>query len=669
MENTIQSLFKDKENLVYYIDGNTQYSKKEFFEIIKNNKIEKKLDHGIYFCDEKSTTQYLINFFSCIINQIPFVALNPDSPESEKNLQKEEVLKDPKKDFDLVIFTSGSTGRPKGVTLKISDLLIAARSSVEHYSFKEGEGYGLTLPLFHIGGLMIPLRMLLSHGKFLICDPKNIKSFFSEDIQYLSLVSTQLLKICDSEDQDLIHLKGIILGGARTPKEILKKAIQKNLLLSNSYGQSETCAQVMATKFTNDLEILESVGSILPYRKIDFNENAIVIHPPGISKRYIGEKKERQNISPSDSFEKRDEHFFVTGRIDNIFHSGGENINPEEIEKEILAYPGVEDVIVAATDHISLDKVAVAHVQSQIVIDPLHLNEFLEERLTKFKIPKCFYISTKQDYLVKGIKKNRKIAQEISLPESTFRQVCYGNPENPMIVFLHGFMGKKEDFCAVIELLWHNYFCVSIDLYGHGQSHKNHASNWDELILKLSQHLNSYKRNFSLYGYSQGGRVAIALKKHLPLCQKILIESANAGIEDHEKSERLKFEKSFFQNINSIEDFKLFLKKWYSMPLFGNILHHECAHKLFEKDYNLLKDWEKTLEYMSLAAQRNYWPEISTIANDLYFAAGDQDLKYMELGKRFESFGAKFTVFKDHAHNIHFESPLRMALWIKLINP
>ena len=57
-------------------------------------------------------------------------------------------------------------------------------------------------------------------------------------------------------------------------------------------------------------------------------------------------------------FATRDRGYFddqqalvVEGRLDNVFISGGENIQPESIEQRLVDYPGVAQALVVAVPH------------------------------------------------------------------------------------------------------------------------------------------------------------------------------------------------------------------------------------------------------------------------------------------------------------------------------
>ena len=45
-----------------------------------------------------------------------------------------------------------------------------------------------------------------------------------------------------------------------------------------------------------------------------------------------------------------------------------------------------------------------------------------------------------------------------------------GKKENPTLVFLHGFLGNVDDWTETISYLKENYYCICVDLPGHGHS-------------------------------------------------------------------------------------------------------------------------------------------------------------------------------------------------------
>jgi o-succinylbenzoate---CoA ligase len=101
----------------------------------------------------------------------------------------------------------------------------------------------------------------------------------------------------------------------------------------------------------------------------------------------------------------------VKGRRDNMFISGGENIQPEEIEKVILSLKGVAQATVVPQDDAEFGQRPVAFIkfaESPLTSDALarHCAQFLP----KFKIPIAFY-PWPADLMDKGVKISRQDLQ------------------------------------------------------------------------------------------------------------------------------------------------------------------------------------------------------------------------------------------------------------------
>ena len=74
-----------------------------------------------------------------------------------------------------------------------------------------------------------------------------------------------------------------------------------------------------------------------------------------------------------------DEELFILGRKDNMFISGGENIQPEEIEKALLAHPQVLQAFVLPVDDAEYGQRPVA-----IVATASELGDSLSDELASF---------------------------------------------------------------------------------------------------------------------------------------------------------------------------------------------------------------------------------------------------------------------------------------------
>ena len=93
-----------------------------------------------------------------------------------------------------------------------------------------------------------------------------------------------------------------------------------------------------------------------------------------------------------------------------------------------------------------------------------------------------------------------------------------GKPENPALVFLHGFLGNVNDWDETIQHLKDDYYCICLDLPGHGHSFPNTPPLNDgfqychRLIKRVLDDLQVKQYTFIAYS---GINIALALKRLL----------------------------------------------------------------------------------------------------------------------------------------------------------
>ncbi|MDB9450722.1 alpha/beta fold hydrolase, partial [Dolichospermum circinale] len=155
-------------------------------------------------------------------------------------------------------------------------------------------------------------------------------------------------------------------------------------------------------------------------------------------------------------------------------------------------------------------------------------------------------------------------------------------PNKPIILLLHGFMGNIHEFDQVIKLLFADFSYLTIDLPGHGKTQvlDDECYPMASTAAAIIQLLNELKIDQCyLIGYSMGGRLALYLTLHFPhRFIKVILESASPGLAtETARLARIKGDTQIARKLSRIinqDDFYDFLNNWYQQPIFGDIKNH-----------------------------------------------------------------------------------------------
>lgn len=285
------------------------------------------------------------------------------------------------------LLTSGSSNQPKICVHSIKNHYYSALGSNEHLPYNEDDSWYLTLPLFHVGGLGIIFRTLLAKASITLSSKKIEEALSIYPITHLSLVTTQLTRLIQKKIP-LKSLKVILVGGGPIPPSLIASAIEKKLPIYKTYGLTEMGSQVLTTSQMGPL-------TLLPYREIKLDEESqICVKGETLFMGYLENGVLNRSLNKEGWFETRDlgtynkNGFELTGRRDNQFISGGENIQPEEIEKVLVSHSNVIEAIVVPFYDPLYGNVPVAFIKTTTPLSLDLITEYLENYLPRFKIPK-----------------------------------------------------------------------------------------------------------------------------------------------------------------------------------------------------------------------------------------------------------------------------------------
>ena len=298
--------------------------------------------------------------------------------------------------LSLLVFTSGTTGKGKGVMLNQNAILRDMSEVIPYMDFADKtvgvlpphHTYGSTVMI--IGHTMIGCEIYISSGiryvqrelkdqtpGHMVLVPLYLETFYRKiwaniKEQSKEKIVNNMIKLCNTLHLSRgirvklfksIHaafggkVKMIITGGAPVNPDILHFFQSIGISVLNGYGITE-CAPLIAVNRSNNV-VAGSVGNVIDMDTVvidnpnEDGEGEILVKGPNVMLGYYNDEAATADAFKDGFFRTGDYGklengvLFITGRKKNlIILSNGKNVYPEEIENELVATPGILDIIV-----------------------------------------------------------------------------------------------------------------------------------------------------------------------------------------------------------------------------------------------------------------------------------------------------------------------------------
>jgi O-succinylbenzoic acid--CoA ligase len=301
-----------------------------------------------------------------------------------------------------MMFTSGSTGSPKLAVHRLANHYWNALGVLETFPLTAQHRWLINLPLYHVGGMSILFRVLLSEAAMVEPAPDQQWSDVNTDalrVTHVSLVPTQLAEKIKSRVPFGENITMILVGGAPCPQATLSRAVELGLPVHLTYGMTEMSSQVMTTQRIQNSQCIKP--QVLPYRCVTVSEDGeVLVKGKTLFMGYLREDGSTQCPVTETGWwptgdlgeYQADGSIRILGRRDDVMISGGENIHPDEIESQLLALPAVRRASVFAVANTTYGQRpwAVVDIDPDWPITEAGLRSVLASQLPAFKIPDVF---------------------------------------------------------------------------------------------------------------------------------------------------------------------------------------------------------------------------------------------------------------------------------------
>jgi o-succinylbenzoate---CoA ligase len=301
-----------------------------------------------------------------------------------------------------IVHTSGTTGRPRGVVLSRRAFAAAAEASALNLGWHEDDRWLLRLPLAHVGGLSVVTRCLLARRTVVLAsdaEPAELPGILErERVTLMSLVPTLLARLLDLAPPRRLppQLRAILVGGAAASPALLERAADRGWPVLTTYGLTEACSQVTTQPLGTVNRGQLGAGRPLPGTQVSIDQDGqILVRGPTLMSGYLTRHGLEDPVlddgwlPTGDQGRLDDEgNLHLAGRRADRIVTGGENVDPVDVEQALERVPGIHQACVFGTPDPEWGEVVCAALVADPTLDLDRLRSELAGSLAPFKRPR-----------------------------------------------------------------------------------------------------------------------------------------------------------------------------------------------------------------------------------------------------------------------------------------
>src|SRR5580698_9974805 len=323
--------------------------------------------------------------------------------------------------WSVMLYTSGTTAKPKGVPRRHHAERAAAVAHVAQNLYAHGERTLGVMPLYHTMGVRSLLAMSLIGGAFVclrrfdvahalaLIEAEKVTNLYLVPTLYHDLVHHPLFAT-----RDVSSVRKLGFAGAPMTDGLLKtlQAAFKPNLFVNHYGSSEVYPFTidqnapakpgsagraginqmvrvvkLGARTADDAAAVGEEGEIIALLAGDESFEGYWRRPDADAKSL----RDGWYFTGDTGFVDADGDLFVTGRVDDMIITGGENVSPVEIESALSLHPAVHEVAVVGLADEKWGQIVTAFVKRKGPVSEQDLEQFCRvSGLANFKRPRRF---------------------------------------------------------------------------------------------------------------------------------------------------------------------------------------------------------------------------------------------------------------------------------------
>jgi fatty-acyl-CoA synthase len=322
-------------------------------------------------------------------------------------------------DVYCLLYTSGTTGKPRGVMIPHRMIVWNAYNTAISWQMRDSDVIPILTPMYHAGGLTVFLTPGLLLGATIVLHRKfdasevwcTIEQERASLLMAVPTIFKMLMEAPEFSTCDTGSVRWFISGGAPLPLYIMQAYLDRGIVFKQGYGLTEVGVNCFVMSDEDARRKPGSIGKPLLFtaaRRIDAlgcevasdQSGELCLKGPHVSLGYWNNPAATAAALDAEGWFHTGDNvrvdqegfFYITGRVHDMFISGGVNVYPAEVEAELLLHPQVEDAAVIGVEHEKWGEAGAAFVVAR-GSQPLSaelLAAFLGGKLARYKVPHHF---------------------------------------------------------------------------------------------------------------------------------------------------------------------------------------------------------------------------------------------------------------------------------------
>jgi malonyl-CoA/methylmalonyl-CoA synthetase len=316
-------------------------------------------------------------------------------------------------DLGMILYTSGTTGKSKGAMIRHDNVLATVTGLLTAWAWEPDDALLLTLPLFHVHGLLVGMQCALAAGATVLLrrrfeaaavvnalESGEATLFFGVPTMYVRLVE----ELRRRGPVPLPRMRLFCSGSAPLSPDTFAafRGLTGHAILER-YGMTET-GMILSNPYAGERRP-GTVGAPLPGVTVRIVEGELQVRgsnvfdgywqaPEKTAESFVHDETGHRWFRTGDLASRDPEtgSYALLGRRTELILSGGFNVYPREVEEVLTTFPGVREAAVAGRPHPEWGEVPAAWLVTDQEIDEPALIEYCKGQLAGFKVPRTFHV-------------------------------------------------------------------------------------------------------------------------------------------------------------------------------------------------------------------------------------------------------------------------------------